>query len=40
MGWNFGLIFAPLAAGYAETILAKQIIGEYIELLVHLFYFL
>lgn len=27
-GWNFGLIFAPLAAGYAETILAKRIIGE------------
>lgn len=27
-GWNFGLIFAPLTAGYAETILAKKIIGE------------
>ncbi len=27
-GWNLGLIFAPLAAGYAETILAKKIIGE------------
>ncbi|WP_299525228.1 hypothetical protein [uncultured Methanobrevibacter sp.] len=27
-GWNFGLVFAPLAAGYAETILAKKIIGE------------
>lgn len=27
-GWNLGLIFAPLAAGYGETILAKKIIGE------------
>ncbi len=27
-GWNLGLIFAPLAAGYAETILANNIIGE------------
>ncbi len=27
-GWNLGLIFAPLAAGYVETILAKKIIGE------------
>ncbi len=27
-GWNLGLIFAPLAAGYAETILANRIIGE------------
>lgn len=27
-GWNLGLIFAPLAAGYAETILANKIIGE------------
>lgn len=27
-GWNFGLIFAPLAAGYAETWLANKIIGE------------
>lgn len=27
-GWNLGLIFAPLAAGYGETILAKRIIGE------------
>ena len=27
-GWNLGLIFAPLAAGYVETILANQIIGE------------
>ena len=27
-GWNLGLIFAPLAAGYGETILARKIIGE------------
>ena len=27
-GWNLGLIFAPLAAGYVETILANKIIGE------------
>lgn len=27
-GWNLGLIFAPLLAGYAETLLAKRIIGE------------
>lgn len=27
-GWNLGLIFAPLAAGYVETILADRIIGE------------
>ena len=27
-GWNLGLIFAPLAAGYVETILANRIIGE------------
>ena len=27
-GWNLGLIFAPLAAGYGETILANKIIGE------------
>jgi hypothetical protein len=27
-GWNFGLIFAPLAAGYVETILSRRIIGE------------
>lgn len=27
-GWNLGLIFAPLAAGYAETQLANRIIGE------------
>lgn len=27
-GWNLGLIFAPLLAGYAETILANKIIGE------------
>ncbi len=27
-GWNLGLIFAPLAAGYVETILANRIIGK------------
>lgn len=27
-GWNFGLIFAPLTAGYVETIMARKIIGE------------
>lgn len=27
-GWNLGLIFAPLAAGYAETYLANKLIGE------------
>ena len=27
-GWNLGLIFAPLVAGYVETILANRIIGE------------
>lgn len=27
-GWNLGLIFAPLAAGYVETILANRFIGE------------
>lgn len=27
-GWNLGLIFAPLIAGYGETLLAKKIIGE------------
>ena len=28
MGWNLGLIFAPLIAGYVETILANRLIGE------------
>ena len=28
VGWNLGLIFAPLAAGYIETKLANRIIGE------------
>lgn len=28
IGWNLGLIFAPLAAGYAETYLANRIIGQ------------
>ena len=27
-GWNLGLIFAPLIAGYVETLLANRIIGE------------
>lgn len=27
-GWNLGLLFAPLFAGYAETYLANRIIGE------------
>lgn len=27
-GWNLGLIFAPLVAGYVETIIARKIIGE------------
>lgn len=27
-GWNLGLIFAPLVAGYVETIIAQKIIGE------------
>ncbi|WP_409199737.1 heavy metal-binding domain-containing protein [Methanobrevibacter sp. DSM 116169] len=27
-GWNLGLIFAPLVAGYVETYLSNKIIGE------------
>lgn len=27
-GWNLGLLFAPLVAGYVETIVARKIIGE------------
>lgn len=27
-GWNLGLIFAPLSAGYAETIIENRIIGK------------
>ena len=27
-GWNLGLIFAPLVAGYVETYIANKIIGE------------
>lgn len=27
-GWNLGLIFAPLAAGYAETLSANRLIGK------------
>lgn len=28
LGWNLGLIFAPLIAGYVETILANSILDE------------
>ena len=28
VGWNLGLIFAPLGAGYSETILSRRIVGE------------
>lgn len=27
-GWNLGLFFSPLVAGYVETIIAQKIIGE------------
>lgn len=27
-GWNLGLLFAPLAAGYVETYVANKILGE------------
>ena len=27
-GWNLGLIFAPLAAGYAETVTANRVLGK------------
>ncbi len=27
-GWNLGLLFAPLVAGYAETYVANKLIGE------------
>ncbi len=27
-GWNLGLIFAPLTAGYVETVIARRVIGE------------
>ncbi len=27
-GWNLGLIFAPLAAGYVETLIANRLLGE------------
>lgn len=27
-GWNLGLIFAPLAAGYVETVVANRILGR------------
>lgn len=28
VGWNLGLIFAPLVAGYVETVLANRILGK------------
>ena len=28
LGWNLGLLFAPLVAGYVETIFAQKLIGE------------
>ena len=27
-GWNLGLIFAPLAAGYVDTVVANRILGS------------
>ena len=39
-GWNLGLIFAPLAAGYVETILANRIIGENIGAISAFFLFI
>ena len=27
-GWNLGLIFAPLSAGYAETVIARRLINK------------
>ena len=27
-GWNFGLVLSPLAAGYAESIVAKKYLHE------------
>lgn len=27
-GWNLGLLFAPLVAGYAETFVSRKLIGE------------
>ena len=27
-GWNLGLLFSPLVAGYVETIVAQKLIGE------------
>ncbi|WP_407378456.1 hypothetical protein [Methanobrevibacter sp.] len=27
-GWNLGLLFAPLVAGYVETYVAKKLLGE------------
>ena len=28
LGWNLGLFFAPLVAGYVETILAQKVVGQ------------
>ena len=28
LGWNLGLLFAPLAAGYSETYIAKKLVGK------------
>lgn len=39
-GWNLGLIFAPLLAGYAETILANRIIGQGIGAISAFFLFI
>ncbi len=27
-GWNLGLIFAPLSAGYVETVISRKILGK------------
>ena len=27
-GWNLGLFFAPLVAGYVETVIARKITGK------------
>ncbi len=27
-GWNLGLIFAPLSAGYVETVISRRILGK------------
>lgn len=28
LGWNLGLFFAPIVAGYVETVLANRLLGE------------